>query len=138
MQLLKVLFALASLTLGGMIYVIYRNDNLLMFNWFQECELDEIVAWLRTNCGRYSIRAWVNYNLPAGLWLLSYLLIIDTLWSNENSPMYWAFILYLPIIAIFSEVLQVLHCIPGTFDLRDVLCYLSTIIFFVIIKILNQ
>ena len=80
------------------------------------------------------IPQWIKFCLPDGMWLLSYLLIIDVVWKNssDNKKTFWLSIL--PFIAIGSELMQIFIPQIGTFDFIDFLCYIGAIITFLIIK----
>ena len=47
---------------------------------------------------------------------------------------YPLFISYLPLIAIFSEFMQLVHDIPGTIDVMDLLSYGISIALFILAK----
>ena len=38
-RILKVIIALVLLSIGGLIYLTFRGENLLMFNWLNELDL---------------------------------------------------------------------------------------------------
>jgi hypothetical protein len=106
-----------------------------MFSWFEKLGLSTSVEYLRNTYGEHSIFAWVKYNLPAALWLFSYLFIMDSIWANHpNKTIYWIFMSLVPIMAFSSEILQYFSLIPGTFDFKDLLSYFYAIIFFLIIN----
>lgn len=134
---LKLVVAIILLFVGGLIYVIFRSDNLLMFYWFRDLGLDGIVIKLKEEYGQMNIWYWVRYNMPAGLWLLSYMFIIDSIWDDGNGYAYKYFITILPITAIFSEAIQFFHLLPGTFDILDIISYVFAILFFITLKISN-
>lgn len=123
MRLYKPLLFLVPLIIGGFIYVIFRSEKLLMFDWFQTLHLQNQIRLLRDlNCD-HSTPNWLKYNLPDGLWIFSYVLISFHIWKYKITlqNFFWVFII--PIIAIFSEFLQALEIIPGTFDFLDLLFY---------------
>lgn len=64
---------------------------------------------------------FVIYCLPDGLWTTSFILIMDAIWSTLKEKLFWASII--PVIGIASEILQIVHILPGTFDYGDLLCY---------------
>ena len=70
--------------------------------------------------------AWVIYNIPDGLWLLSYLLMIEAIWGNEKQRKIW-FIIPVILFAFLLEVLQYIGFFPGTGDVLDMLCYSAAI-----------
>ena len=76
--------------------------------------------------------------MPACLWLFSYMFVMDALWNDENNMIYQVFIYVLPVVAILSELLQLVNIIPGTFDLLDLASYAISIILFITIKKLSK
>jgi hypothetical protein len=120
---------------GGFIYVVFRSEHLIMFSWFDKLGLSPSVEYLRNAYGEHTIYAWAKYNLPAALWLFSYLFIMDSIWSNrQNKTLYLTFMSIVPIMAFSSEILQYFSLISGTFDYKDLLSYFCAIIFFLIIN----
>lgn len=137
-RITKVLTALVALFFGGLVYIVFRRESLLMFNWFYELGLKDIIIGLRQEYGQMNLLEWVRYNMPAALWLFSYLFIIDSIWEDNNNPKYRFFILILPTIAVVSEIMQFFEILPGTFDLLDVAGYLLATLLFITIKILSK
>ncbi|MCI7287172.1 hypothetical protein MUN53_14600 [Parabacteroides sp. AGMB00274] len=134
-RILKVIIALVLLSIGGLIYLTFRGENLLMFNWLNELDLMYQIDNLRAYNQKIYLYDWVLYSLPDGLWLLAYLLIIDSIWHECRNNMFNSFILSLPTIAIFSEFAQYWNIIPGVFDTMDLFCYISSVLIYLIIKI---
>ncbi len=137
-RVLKVIVAVGALTLGGLIYVIFRSGHLLMFHWFDTLGLTDFIARLRMDYGSTNLWDWMNYNMPAGLWLFSYMFIIDALWNDYKNRTFKCFVYALPIAAIFSELLQLLKILPGTFDVMDVISYSISIILFITITKISK
>lgn len=134
---IKIIIASISLIIGGLIYVVFRSESLIMFSWFDKLGLSESISVLREIFGNKTIYSWLNYNMPAALWLFAYMYVIDAIWNNfDNAILYKPFFWLMPIIAILSEFLQLLDLMPGTFDILDLLSYLfSVIIYFSLNKI---
>lgn len=125
----KVLLACTPLTIGGLLYLGYRNTNLLMFRWANFLGLSRIVNSWRKFCFQYPLPEWCYYALPDGLWLLSYILLIYIIWDSHT----WKSIIWiyaLPTIAITSELIQLLDSRFGTFDIMDVICYMGAVLLF--------
>lgn len=122
-----------AIVIGGLIYLIFRDDNLIMFSWIKSVGMGEYLNNMRIAYGDYSIYSWVRYNLPASLWLFSYLFIIKGIWHNQSKNiLYYVFLSVIPIMAFGSELLQLLAIIPGTFDIADLVGYtLATIAFLI-------
>ena len=133
----KVMLSLVILLLGGFIYVIFRDKSLLMFNWFNTIGVGNEVDGLRRLFQGEGIYGWVKNSLPDGLWLFSYMFIIDAIWGKSKSISFYLFISLLPLIAIISEFLQFFDLCPGTFDWVDVASYLFAILLYITIKLLK-
>ena len=125
---------LVALVIGGLIYIRYRNESLLMFDWFQELRISNIIGEFRDDADKSNVYEWVKYNMPAGLWLFSYMFIIDSLWGNDNNKVYKCFLYVLPFMAIISEIMQLFKILPGTYDFMDFFSYILAILMFIIIK----
>jgi hypothetical protein len=132
---LKATIGTLAILAGGFIYIVFRSEHLMMFSWFEKLGLSSTVEYLRNAYGEQSIYAWVKYNLPAALWLFSYLFIMDAIWYNHSDKtLYWLFLSIVPILGFGSEILQYFSLIPGTFDILDLISYTFAVILFFIIN----
>jgi|TARA_B110000858_G_C17627128_1_gene391773 hypothetical protein len=122
---------LVSLLMGGLVYVLFRQDTLKMFNWFERINLLATVSELRLCTLPLTdyLPNWFLFSLPDGLWLFSYLSILLVVWNNEISKNNIHWLLLVPTIAIASEIGQLLRIIPGTFDIVDLIFYVAGTIF---------
>jgi hypothetical protein len=127
---------LVALTIGGLIYIRYRSESLLMFDWFHNLGLTNFIEFFRSNSEASNLYGWVKFNLPAGLWLFAYMFLIDAVWAKDKNYVSMYFLYILPLLAIVSEFMQFVGLVPGTFDVMDLLSYISAILLFVIIKII--
>ena len=125
---------LVALTIGGLIYIRYRSESLLMFDWFHNFGLSDSIEIFRSNDGMPNVYEWVKYNLPAGLWLFAYMFVIDAVWGKDKNCVSMYFLYVLPLLAVASEFMQFVGLLPGTFDIMDLVSYISATILFVIIK----
>ena len=125
---------LVALTIGGLIYIRYRSESLLMFDWFHNFGLSDSIENFRSNDGMPNVYEWVKYNLPAGLWLFAYMFVIDAVWGKDKNCVSMYFLYVLPLLAVASEFMQFVGLLPGTFDIMDLVSYISATILFVIIK----
>lgn len=135
----KLTMASLALLVGGMIYATFRPTSLIMFQWFDGLGCYSFVDYLRAHYGNTISEEWLIYSLPAGLWLFSYLYVIDSIWgghANQKGRTYFLWIL--PILSILSEFMQLVHLMPGTFDPMDIVCYVLAIFAFTIIKQLDK
>lgn len=129
---------LSSLTLGGCIYLFFRADTLLMFHWAKNMQLTAALETIRTYTlpVKKELPGWVIFSLPDGLWNLSYVCLMFSVWEDDvNTKSIW-WILLIPTIAILSELFQLINIVPGTFDLLDIIFYFFGFFlpFFLILK----
>lgn len=134
LRALELSLGMIALMAGGLIYIVYRGDSLLMFRWFNELGLLTFIENLKFEYGQQNLYGWIKYNMPAGLWVFSYLFVIDSIWWKEKGIIYKVFIYVLPTISIGSEFMQYLGIIPGTFDALDVCSYFFAVLLFLLIK----
>ena len=113
---------------GGYIYVAFRTEKLAMFNWFSFLHLDCIVNRIREVSSNINLPNFIKFCLPNGLWISSYILATDAL--VEKNRLFW--VLCLPVIAILFEFLQIIHIIPGTFDMGDLICLLIPVLLYLL------
>ena len=109
---------------GIIIYILFRNQNLLLFHIFPKPSFLNIINFpVKTNSFLSNL---FIYNLPGGLWFISGLLIIRAIWiDNQKWRITYSGIFTL--LALILEISQLSLKIPGTFDLMDI-----TLIFFII------
>lgn len=129
-----VVLSFALLFVGGMIYIIFRSESLLMFTCLNKVGALEAIQSLRKLGAEYAVSDWIKYSLPDGLWLFSYMFLIDTIWGGKISLSYYFFLWVQPTIAVVSEVLQVFGWLPGVFDILDLVCYVGAVVVFLILK----
>lgn len=117
--------AVAALLLitGGVIYVLFRSSGLILFDWIDSLGLSHQVQRIRDASTNLTPGSFIRYSLPDGLWLISYLLIINAVFGHNDRWLWLGFTLLLPTFAICHEVLQGLGICRGTFDTLDLLCY---------------
>lgn len=123
---------------GGLIYVTFRSETLVMFDWFHALGIDDLVSSLRDLGASFlPLPDWLLYSLPDGLWTLSYVLVMSALWDFDFHS-HWKMFGLIPFIAISSEFLQLLGLIHGSFDWMDLFAYcFATIIGLIYCKIIN-
>ena len=129
---IKSIISLLLLVLGGMIYILFRPKTLLMFSWFESLGLSGIIDKARENVSCYQLDNITLYNLPNGLWMASYIIVVSTIIPKEqkNNLLFWSLIL--PIISVVFEFLQIFNIIPGVFDIYDIVFYLLPLLIYLI------
>ena len=117
----KLIMAIMSLSVGGLIYVLCRTDTLMMFTWFDRFYLTNFISSIRTDASALStvMPTWVVYSLPNALWLFSGLLAFDIIWGPKASLAKLAWLSLFGTIAVGAEVCQALQLLPGIFDWGD-------------------
>lgn len=109
----------------GMMYISFRPDTLKMFHFFKVFGVLDFLEELQHNPAR--VPSWMLYNLPDGIWLFAYSILIGSFWNFKIKDC-WMFILVMPSICIPHEILQGLGIMHGTYDPSDVLAYMLAII----------
>lgn len=122
------------LSVGGMIYLGWRSRNIVLFQLLEKWKIFDFLNSIRNSVINYSLYDWVKYSLPDGLWLFSYMFIINAIWHDHKNVSYYVFIWSLPVIAIMFELLQYMAIVPGTFDIIDLSCYILAIVIFLILN----
>ena len=121
---------------GGLIYICFRNTNLLMFTWFKNLDIYDNVVYIRTLFSNKNFSNWFIYSLPDGIWIYSLTSFMILVWGKTKVKWPNKIWLYVgPILGIGAEVGQLLLIIPGTFDIMDLfLCIIASILPFFIIQ----
>lgn len=111
---------IAPLMVGGMIYILFRPETLLMFDWFEKAGLLHFIQGLRASFkGKLILPQWFIYNLPDALWIFSFTNLMLLIWQLKltKDSIFW--ILLAPTIGVLSELGQANGIIAGTFDPKD-------------------
>lgn len=137
MRYAKLILSFLFLFIGSAIYLLFRSKSLLIFKCCEALSIDDFINRMRDVFAIIDIPSWVKYSLPDGLWLLSYLLLIDAIWGNQNTTRSYLWFAVLPIIAISSELLQYAGMLCGHFDVIDLACYIGVVLIFGTIKVLK-
>lgn len=123
--------ALMPVLLGGLIYLLYRPKNIILFEVLNKLGGSTTVDMVRNKAEHVHLPDFVVYSLPAGLWTASYLMAMYLCTTQLNKKMRLSLALPLPISAVVLEVLQQFGLCPGIFDICDLLCYIIPIVIFV-------
>jgi len=131
MRTLKIIAGLIFLLTGSYLYLKFRSETLLMFKWAENLGLNFIVSLIRgsfegLNSDRMKL---IIFSAPYGMWVVSFCCFIGAIWHTDNSLSAIIWRLFVPVIAISSELLQFVGLLPGTYDTNDLLVLIvSTII----------
>jgi len=116
---------------GIAIYTFFRNLNIVLFQYIPKpLFLDSLYIPVKQK--NIFIMMFL-YNLPDGLWFLSGLLLIRTIWLDNHRWRLIYFIIF-SFIALTIEISQLFAAVPGTFDLFDIVfmaffAFLESVIF---------
>lgn len=137
----KVALGIFPLIIGGLIYITYRVDTLIMFRWFEKIGLLNLIDTIRSNQQLQSliIPSWVKYSLPDALWLFSLNYTLFTLWNFKINKQSAFWMISASTIGVFWEIGQLFGIVNGTFDIIDLffLVIASLILFFPITNFKN-
>lgn len=82
---IKSMVSFGLLFLGGSIYILFRPKSLQMFNWIDNLGLTNLVNRLREDVSELSLGHITLYSLPDGLWLASYIIMVNAIVPKDNS-----------------------------------------------------
>lgn len=126
--------SILSLGIGGIIYLFFRPRTLYMFSYVP----NDVIEWIdRTKLSFQDINnlKFVIYNLPAGLWTISYIILMQLIMTDSRGINRILWIYSLPLFLTIVEFLQLFSFFPGTFDVLDIVVYIIPIIFSILIDI---
>ena len=127
-QIISILFSLILFFIGGLIYLAFRSESLLMFSWARDIGIERLIDHLRIIMQPYYPSSeWILFSLPDGLWTLSYVILMGAIWKFQIRE-HRIMIGLIPTIAICSELLQAFGIFPGSFDVSDLLTYIGSLL----------
>lgn len=117
----KILIAILPVLAGGFIYLTYRKDDLILFDWFNSIGLSSKVELLRTNqfLKSLAIPGWVKFYLPDALWMFSLSYVVLALWDFNVNRQSAFWLMLTPTVGFAYEIGQLVGLVPGTFDIVD-------------------
>jgi hypothetical protein len=105
--------------IGGMIYIVFRDKNLIMYNWFNKIGILDFIDYLRQLFSNLIISPnWIKFNLPDGIWTYSLTSLMLIIWYKETEKNLFLY-LFIPILCFMFELGQLIKMIPGTYDHTD-------------------
>lgn len=125
------IFALLLILTGGMIYILYRPESLLLFRVTDSLGIKPLIDVLRSNSSKVILPSFMINSLPAGLWTASYLMMMYITTKFHTRKIRLMLALPLPVMAIVLEFMQFFGWCPGTFDIYDLICYIVPLYVFV-------
>jgi hypothetical protein len=118
-KIFNMLLALFPLFIGGLIYICFRNEDILFFSWMRFLNINYSLLRqieLKNNI----ISSYIVFSLPNGLWVLSGLLLLKVFLENEKRLLAIYSIIFI-MVSILYEISQLIDIIPGTFDIADII-----------------
>jgi hypothetical protein len=122
LQIILLIGAFTALLTGILIYALFRHSDLLVYKITGNPSFVEQLYQHPAN--NRLLLNFLAYNIPDGLWLLSGILFIRTLWLGQGTTG-GIYILIFCFLAMLAEALQFFGIIPGTFDFFDVITMVS-------------
>jgi len=122
---LSLLASILSLLAGGLLYLCFRPESLVMFKWVKIIGLYPAVSELRIQGTAIApgLPEWLIFSAPNGLWVFSFGALMFSLWgaTGFSAAIAWAVALWM--VGIVSEIMQVFSLVPGVFDVADMIAY---------------
>jgi hypothetical protein len=122
-QRLKLPLGMMMLLIGGMTYLLFRPQTLLMFHVTDAIGLSAAINSMREGISS-QLPEFIIYSLPGALWAAAYILTTEYFLYRQSVKTRILVAGIIPVIGAVSELLQFTGLLPGTFDVADLLCYL--------------
>ena len=129
------LHIILPLLIGGGIYIGFRSESLLLFQWIEYIGGINLVLELRSLVTDISLPDWILYSLPDALWLYAFAYSILLIWNKQISRTSLACLAIVFIIGIGHELGQFYGIISGTFDPLDLVLSILALLLPLIILI---
>ena len=115
--------------LGGFLYILFREDSIVMFDWYNSLGFESIIYHFRENINtNIHLPKWIVYSLPDGIWIYSLTSLMLIIWYKDSSKTKYIWFLIGPILGISAELGQLINIVPGTFDNTDLIfCLIASI-----------
>ena len=109
-----------SFGIGANIYTDLRGFSHGLFRW-----VDSVFPMnLQVFSNSWIDNSFILYNLPDGLWMLSFCLLLILIWQNTSKSSAYTWLIIGFAMGILYEVSQYFGVVSGTFDIIDVVCIL--------------
>lgn len=121
---------LLPIALAADIYTLWGSRSLFFFKWYDDMGLGSVIALLRRGAHpfKHFLPSFVVFSLPAALWLYAATAVCLILWARRKAKIKWFWIALPLVLAAGSEIGQRFHIVPGTFDVLDLLAYITAAI----------
>ncbi len=117
-----IILSALAISLGGLIYILLRPSEHVLFSWISAAGLDNWLSYARNNPLSPSLLLpeWIVFSLPNGLWAFAYALLITSIWSGSRTWLKYFWMASIPILVLGYEVMQYAGVIPGIFCIQDI------------------
>lgn len=117
--------SVTPLTLGTLIYLLWRSESLTVFGWLKMIHLSGVVSIVRHYLSSWAVHlpGWFLYSLPDGLWLYSATAGIGGLWLDDWRTEAWLWVSAPLALGCAIEMGQFTSTVPGTFSAADLAAY---------------
>jgi hypothetical protein len=125
------------LFIGIAIYAVFRDNDLMIYSWIPSLNSAKNVIDANVSIPALHpvIKDFIVFSLPDGLWLYAFTGFMILIWNKSDSRFKYVWMNIGGIIALCHEVGQGLGLFPGTFDIIDIIVYLTAIpIAFLVLK----
>ena len=139
MKKIKFLLTFFPLTLGILIYLLYRSRKLFYYNFIHLFNINGYIVLARESAHIYRplFPTWVIYSLPDGLWIFSVGSLILLCRNRYFLHLIWFLFIYL--LTILQEYLQKFFgghgTAVGTFDKTDIVAFTYAFVTIVLISL---
>lgn len=121
---------------GLSIYMLFRAQSLIIFDWFVGTGLWEFVELLRARSAALNdlIPGFMIFSLPDALWVYSLTSLMLIIWNGSGGTSRLIWISLGLILGAGAEIGQLLGLVRGTFDAVDLLlCIVAAVASLVLI-----
>lgn len=108
---------------GGLLYMLFREESLTIFGLVRRCGAMGALSSLREALTSTSSAApsWVFYSLPNALWVFSFTAIQGVVWRGVKNTQSVTWLLIPLMISVGFEFGQEAGIVPGYFSWCDVI-----------------
>lgn len=125
LRIVEFAIGIVFLVVGCAIYLLFRSKSLNIYQWCYSLGLSDIIDTFRNSVQECKLSDFVKYSLPDGLYCAAYILIIDSIWFRDSGIRKNTIVLIVPFVTTCSEILQHYGLVRGTFDVNDLICYVT-------------
>lgn len=122
-KLLTAVLVLFPLFAGGVIYLLWRPDSIILFRWIEWLGVYDHLQVARSAVRGVKLPYWLLYNYPNGAWTYAFTATLALIWADARPAKK---VIYL-LIPLFSGLLlewgQFLSIYPGTYCRGDVIAH---------------